>query len=153
MIEKGTVLERVGDRIIVKIDRHSACGTCEAQKSSVSCGMNEKREMTLELPNIVGAQEKDIVEIELADAMILKWSALFYGAPLLGLVAGVLAGRSLAQIKAIALPAEPLSALTGIVFLVVALLAVKIYAASSREKPKPKVVRVVSSYFAHKRTS
>lgn len=137
MVENGVVLENRDGKIIVKIERHSACGACKA------CETGEKREMILELEDTLNAQKGDIVEIELDDSAILRGAALFYGVPLLGLMAGILAGKSVAEIAGLPLPTELISALMGLVFLVAALIVVKICGSRNRARYKPKAVRIL----------
>ncbi|MEE8359747.1 MAG: SoxR reducing system RseC family protein [Candidatus Omnitrophota bacterium] len=136
MIEKGTVLEKKESKIIVKIERHSACGGCKA------CETNEKREMTLEIQDTLDAQKGDIVEIELDDFAILRGAVLIYGVPLLGLMTGVLAGKSIAEMAELPLSAELLSVLVGAAFLAVALIAVKIYGTRNKERYKPRAINI-----------
>jgi len=136
MVEKGVVLEKRDGKIIVKIERHSACGSCNA------CETNEKREMTLELQDTLDAQKGDTVEVELDDFAILKGAVFFYGVPLLGLMAGVLAGKFIAEMAELPLPAELLGALTGFVSLAAALTMVKKYGSRNRERYKPRAARI-----------
>ncbi len=142
MTEKGIVLEKRDGKIIVKIERHSACGGCKA------CETNEKREMTLELRDTLDAQKGDTVEIKLDDSAILKGAIFFYGLPLLGLIVGVLAGKSIVEMAELPLPIELTSALAGVAFMAVALIAVKIYGARNRERYKPRTVRILKKWGA-----
>ena len=124
MIEKGVVSDIKEEKLIVNIKRHAACKSCRA------CSMAEDKTMRVELYNNIGASIGDSINIELDDSIVLKGAALFYGAPLLGLILGIFAGRPFNEL---------VSAVTGIVFMAAAFSLIRKISIKNKENFKPKI--------------
>lgn len=135
MIEKGIVSDLKDGKLIISTRRRSACGSCKA------CGMKEGRDMSLELDNTIDARVGDIVNIELDDLVILKGTFLFYGVPLVGLMAGLFLGKILFEKVKAGVPTELLATLLGFFFMIMAYLAVKRRGSFNNKRYKPKVVK------------
>jgi len=87
MTEIGQVVEIKGMDAIVRIERTPACGKCRG------CQLSDKNgDILLTIPNLLGAQVGDFVQIDLESTQILKASAIAYLIPLLALIAGIVAG-------------------------------------------------------------
>ena len=135
MVEKGIVADSKDGKIIVNLKRHPACGSCKA------CNMRDSREMALELENTIGAQKGQSVDIELDDLVILKGACLLYGVPLLGLGLGIFTGKIIADTVKTTFSTEIISALSGILFLSAALIAVRRYNLNNKKKYKPRLIK------------
>ncbi|NMB41247.1 MAG: SoxR reducing system RseC family protein [Firmicutes bacterium] len=92
----GQVMKLTGkDTALVKVRQHHACAGCGA------CGRvfgdPEQRDiLTVEVDNPIGAKEGQLVCLEIGESEMLFAAVLLYLVPLLGLLAGLFAGRSLA---------------------------------------------------------
>ncbi len=87
MKEFGVVTRADRDKIEVKVDRRSTCGSCR------SCDMMEQEEKhVFELPNTVGADVGDTVVLEMKSKGFLRAVSILYGVPLIALIIGVTLG-------------------------------------------------------------
>ena len=133
MVEQGIVSDIKDGKLIVNIRRHPACGSCKA------CKMAEDRFMEIEFENTIGAHKGDMVNIELDDFVILKGALLFYAAPLAGLIFGIFIGGMAAKKMHLYLPAEAVSALSGIIIMLIIFLAVRRHNLANKKRYKPKI--------------
>ncbi len=87
MKEKGIVIKAKDDKVLVKIERRSACDRCEQ-----SCGLagdsNSKQDMYVEVANTVQAEPGDEVWLDMGDKEIRGAAFLVYGFPILALILG-----------------------------------------------------------------
>jgi sigma-E factor negative regulatory protein RseC len=95
--------------------------------------------MTLELENTIGASRGDKVKVELEDAAIIKGAALFYLAPLIGLMAGIFIGKYIAQSSGQAHGVEIKAAVSGIIAMLVTFLGIRRYSSFSKARYKPRI--------------
>ena len=135
MREEGVVVGIKDGRLIVNIRRHPACGSCKA------CSMAEDKIMKIEFENTINAQKGDRVNLELDDFVILKGAILFYGAPLLGLILGIFIGGIFAKKIDLAMPDEVVSALFGIMIMLITFIAVRKYNLVNKKMYKPKITK------------
>lgn len=133
MVEEGVVTEVKDGRLIVNIRRHPACGSCRA------CGIAEDRVMKLELENTINARKGDRVNLELDDFIILKGAFLFYALPLLGLILGLFIGKIFSKNIDSVLPEEAVSALFGIIVMVITFMAIRRHNLANKEKYRLKI--------------
>lgn len=95
MVREQGVVERVkGGKALLRIERTSACATCESRGS---CEMGPGKKMMVEVTNDLGARTGDRVEVSVPTGSILKLSLLVYLFPILSLIAGAYAGGECAQ--------------------------------------------------------
>lgn len=95
MVRELGVVERVkGGKALLRIERTSACATCESRGS---CEMGPDKKMMVEVTNSLGASEGDRVEVSVPSGSIIKLSLLVYLFPILALIAGAYAGGEWAQ--------------------------------------------------------
>ncbi len=120
MAEIATVIEKNGGKIVGSLTRKDACSGCHA----CSVGGNED-EMIITALNSCGADIGDKVSIELTTDVMLKATFIMYGIPLVTLFTGFLLGSYLAP--DFGMNADILGFMTGITFLVVTLICIKIY--------------------------
>lgn len=89
MKEYAQVIDVEGDNAVVLVRRTSACGKCGA------CGMGNKDELRLTLPNIVKAKTGDFVLLDLTSGKALNAALIAYGFPLLMMIVGAILGSKL----------------------------------------------------------
>ncbi|MCK8059028.1 MULTISPECIES: SoxR reducing system RseC family protein [unclassified Fusibacter] len=80
----GQVVELDHDMAVVAMRKHTACGDCGA------CQLGEENmETTVNVLNPIDAQPGDFVEIDMADADVLRAAFLVYIIPLAALLLGI----------------------------------------------------------------
>jgi sigma-E factor negative regulatory protein RseC len=80
----GQIVGLDHDMAIVALRKHTACGDCGA------CQLGEENmETTVNVLNPIQAQTGDFVEIDMADADVLKAAFLVYIIPLIALLSGI----------------------------------------------------------------
>lgn len=86
MKELGQVISLDGKNAIVRVNRSSACGTCNA------CGMgcDDKKFIDLTVLNTVNAVEKDIVELDMETPNLLLGAFIMYGIPLITMLSAIM---------------------------------------------------------------
>ena len=80
MVEEGIVSGLSGDKIVVRITRHPACGSCRL------CSKIEKKFMQLELENSMNAGIGDKILLSLDDAVVVKAAFTAYVLPVVFLL-------------------------------------------------------------------
>ena len=122
MIEEQATVIAVSDELAeVATTRHSACGSCAA---SSGCGTSfPQRRLTFRLHNRIDARVGDTVIVGLNEGALQRSSLLLYGLPLVGLLAGAIAGEQVAA--ALAGPSELGGVLGGLSGLIAALWGVR----------------------------
>lgn len=89
MREEGTVVSLDGDSAQVRIARRHSCDGCKV------CAPLAPGEMILDARNLAGARPGERVAIEIAGPDPLLAATLVYMLPILGLIAGCVAGTAL----------------------------------------------------------
>jgi sigma-E factor negative regulatory protein RseC len=92
--EQGVVEEVSGRKATVRVEKSSACATCQSRES---CQEGSGREMIIEVPNEIGAATGDRVEISIPSGSFLILSLLVYILPVTALIAGAAAGGAVAR--------------------------------------------------------
>lgn len=103
--ERGIVEGLSADKAIVRIERSSACSTCESRGS---CQALNEREFRIEVKNDLNALAGDVVEISMASGSVFRASMAVYFLPVMGLLLGALAGGALAGAWQVHPTASPL---------------------------------------------
>jgi len=91
LTETARVISRDGNRVVLELQRGSACGHCEM---SQGCGTGAlgrllgKRLRPLVIETEKDCQPGDEVELALPEASLVRASLLVYGLPLLGMLLG-----------------------------------------------------------------
>ena len=119
-------------RAIVVIQRAEACHSCSAKGACQTLG-GKTQDMTLVLENTLDVKPGDQVILSMAEASVIKASAVLYLIPAIGLVGGALLGWS--QSTALGMGSDPASILGAAVGLVVGFVATKLVAGSMSKKP------------------
>ncbi len=84
LAEVGQVIERKGNLVVVRLERHDACSSCRACIAGI-----DPKEMLLEATNACGAKEGDLVGITLEQSNFLKAVLIMYTIPLIALLMGL----------------------------------------------------------------
>jgi len=92
--EKGIVEEVSGRNAVIRIEKTSACATCQSRES---CGEASGKDMIIEVANELGAGRGDRIEISIPSGSFLMLSLLVYILPVAALIAGALAGGAFAR--------------------------------------------------------
>ena len=95
MVKEQGVIEKIeNQKAFVRIQKTSACDHC---KSRGSCDVS-KRDMIVEVDNIIQAKVGDVIELSMPEGAVMKLSILVYLLPILALLIGAFIGDYLAQI-------------------------------------------------------
>ena len=92
--ETAVVMGRAGSKAQVRIERSEACEGCHACSSLAEAG----RYLVTEVEDALGSTPGDIVKIRTNAPEPMKASLLLFGFPLVMLIAGYIAGSSLAPV-------------------------------------------------------
>ncbi|MFW5787814.1 MAG: SoxR reducing system RseC family protein [Halanaerobiales bacterium] len=87
MEELAQVVENKGDKVLIKVERHSSCSSCE-KDCALSGYSHESDEIEFEIENVLKADVGDIVRIEMQEKPLVVASLLVYIFPLVGLIGG-----------------------------------------------------------------
>lgn len=138
--ERGIVEKTSTEKAMVRIERTSACATCESRSS---CHVQNNREFVVEVDNEMGAGAGDVVEISMPSSSVIRASLAVYFLPVLGLILGALSGGVLAA----ALHMEEMTASLagGGAGLVLSVIVLKRLDSSVRSRPdySPRMTRVL----------
>ncbi len=87
MNRTGIVIERLKDKAVVELLKHTACGDCGA------CHLgDENKHITITCDNKLGANIGEKVEVELSFSEVLSAAFIMYTIPLFALLVGVFGG-------------------------------------------------------------
>ena len=120
MNEYGQVVKTEGDKALVLFKRTSACGKCRA------CGMlSNQTEITVEVPNDLGARTGQLVEVNIVMKKAIRASAIAYVFPLFMLVLGAVLGWLLTEVWAVFENTDITMALCALIFTALSFLLLK----------------------------
>jgi sigma-E factor negative regulatory protein RseC len=141
--ETGTVIELKGpSTAIVLCQKGSFCEQCAALDA---CRMgDDNTSMQVEAHNTVAAEVGDRVVLSVSSKTFLTSSFVVYIVPIIFLLIGGLIGQYIGETVITDLPAQLLSALFGVSFLVGAFLTIRVGSrALKREYYLPRIVRIL----------
>ena len=92
--EQGIVEEVSGRNVVIRIEKTSACATCQSRES---CGEASGKDMIIEVANELGVGKGDRIEISIPSGSFLMLSLLVYILPVAALIAGAFAGGAFAR--------------------------------------------------------
>ncbi|MBW1955220.1 MAG: SoxR reducing system RseC family protein [Deltaproteobacteria bacterium] len=139
----GLVVKTFDDRTAeIMADKQSACGGCQDTRKCKSCLSGSDKVVSL-VQNLASAAPGDVVEIQHTQAALWESAALFYGVPVLGLLAGAFIGGSAAN--GWGMDESAGAAAAGIAGLILGLLVVVFSSktAFGRRRWIPRIVRVI----------
>jgi sigma-E factor negative regulatory protein RseC len=111
MPRHGIILELLGDKALISTHKRGVCGDCPDRPTcALETAMAEDLPEKVLARNPVRAIPGDLVEFDLPEGAELKLSFLVWVVPVIGIVAGGLAGPSL---LAALLPDRDLAAMAG----------------------------------------
>jgi sigma-E factor negative regulatory protein RseC len=95
--EAGVVTETLPEgKVMVRIRRAEACGSCEAKGACAAFGGNTE-DITLIVENTLDAEIGDEVVLELSEGAVIKASAAVYLVPAVNLILGGLVGVGVSE--------------------------------------------------------
>ncbi|MFQ5900579.1 MAG: SoxR reducing system RseC family protein [Thermodesulfobacteriota bacterium] len=144
MIEEGIVVDCKVDKTLVKVEKGSECKGClsiEICKPST-----DKAGMVVTVLNPLSAKKGDRVLISVDTRGLLKVSLMIYIFPLISFIAGILLGERFGQALVPWINRDILSAITGIIMLLMAFVVIRGYGNKwSRDKNRlPRITRVIT---------
>ncbi len=92
--EEGIIEKTSNNKAMVSMQQSSACASCS---SKGGCRVSSDQQVMIEVVNDLHAKVGDRVEISMGSGSLLKVSFFVYFIPILALIAGALAGDSLAR--------------------------------------------------------
>ena len=140
--ESGTIIEiRDGGVAVVQCCRNSACHHCP---SAAACHLGDDRQtMLVEALNVAGGQLHDEVKVVTSTRNFLQSSFMLYIIPVLGLIAGAILGQMLGENLAARIDPSLLSALLGLLGLILAFVGVRALTRSwRREHYMPRIIAI-----------
>jgi len=123
MNEYGQVVKTENKKALVMFRRTSACGKCQA------CGMlSGQNEITVEVPNDLGAREGQLVEVNIVMKKAIRASAIAYVFPLVMLILGAVLGWLLTDLWNVFANRDVTMALCALIFAALSFLLLKLAA-------------------------
>jgi len=141
MITEQGIIERLsGSKAVVRIQKSSACAACQSRGSCMEASGGD---MVVEIPNELGAEEGDFVEVSIPTGSFLTLSLLVYLFPVAALIFGAVAGGGLAQ--AIQMNGTVLSIAGGVIGIGIAFYVLKRFDRSARAQKdfQPRMTRIL----------
>ncbi len=120
-MEKARVLEIHGNKAVIEADGGGDCSVCSARHVCLSLGGTSRR-ITVE--NSLGVKPGDMVEFVIAEKGIVLSSLIVYGIPIIGMMAGVIAGSVV--LTPLGLDSDASGALGGLAGITLSLLIIKL---------------------------
>lgn len=90
--EVGTVIETWGNMARVLVKRNLACDYCSSRSCCASLRGDLKR---VDISNVIGVREGQLVKIGISPKAVLKASFILYMVPILALIIGAMLGDNL----------------------------------------------------------
>ncbi len=94
--DRGLVIARQGDVVVVRLQPRDGCASCSLTQFCVGSKESSPTVRVTAPPEIA---QGDLVEVSLDDSLILKASAIMYGIPLAAFLAGVLGGYGFSSLE------------------------------------------------------
>lgn len=136
MKQTGVVIGLDGNKAMIKMQRHTACGDCGACQVS-----KNQLNVTLEAENAVGAKTGDFVEIDMETMDFLSAVILVYLFPLIALIVGIFAGYYGVRFLGFAdLTAQGIGAVIGIIAAALTYLVIRLNEEKLKGKKKYKPI-------------
>jgi sigma-E factor negative regulatory protein RseC len=120
MNSNGIVVELMGDRAKVKLQKHAACGDCGACQHG-----HENMEIVVEALNQANASEGDYVVLDLETANVLGAAFIVYVIPLIAFLISMFFTKTIMEMTGMMNKVELVSALMGFVAMGVTFLIIK----------------------------
>ncbi len=121
MKQTGMIIDKKENMATLKMQRHSACGSCGG------CGMGkEKGNIMIEALNKIDADIGDFVEVDIEAPNLLKGAFIAYVIPLAFLLGGMLGGNVVLKGIQYNGNIEMGSALIGLILMAITFLIIKI---------------------------
>ncbi|MEJ8554886.1 SoxR reducing system RseC family protein [Tepidibacter sp. Z1-5] len=121
MRQTGVVVSTNENIAILKMQRHSACGSCGG------CGMGSEnsKNMQIQAVNRIGATKGDFVEVDISTPNVLKAAAIAYVIPLMVLFVGIVISSKVLTAINYRSNVETMSAIIGAFLMSIAFMIIK----------------------------
>ncbi len=86
----GLIVEKKGETAMVAMRRHEACKKCGGCGGFIN--VDDKDKEKFEVKNPINAKEGQLVNVEVDDAQMLRFSFVLYMLPVIALLVGVFGG-------------------------------------------------------------
>jgi sigma-E factor negative regulatory protein RseC len=135
--DRGLVIARHGDVVMVRLQPQDGCVSCALAQFCVG---SKESSATVRATAPSDIAQGDLVEVSLDDSLILKASAIMYGVPLVAFLTGVLGGYGFSSLAGLSTSLSmALPVVAGFVMLVPG--AILSHRAAVRLNPTATVVR------------
>lgn len=144
IIEKGVIDKISGRKAIVRIQKSSACSSCESRDS---CNVNSGNPMEIEVDNSLKAAEGDRVEVCIPSGTFLALSLYIYFIPVAALMAGAYVGGTFLA-PVFGLGATACSIVLGFLAMGIAFLLLRRFdkTPGANRKYRPRMTRIVTRF-------
>ncbi len=120
----GRVLEAKGDKALVLMKRHTACENCG--RCGGILGGPDVKDSQVEVKNLVGAEQGQLVRVEIEDRTVLLMSFVVYMVPALALVIGLLLGYAAVDYYHLGFNQNLTSAFSGLALMLVTFVGLRL---------------------------
>lgn len=144
--EKGVVDEISGRKAIIRIEKSSACASCESRDS---CDVHQGKPMTIEVNNELKAGQGDRVEVSIPSGTFVILSLYVYLLPVLALMGGAYVGGTLLAPRFHMAP-TPVSIVIGFMAMAVTYFFLRRFDKTplANAKYRPRMMRIVERFQA-----
>lgn len=128
--------------MVIKAERTSSCDSCASRET---CATGSGKDMFIEAENTLGVKTGDRVIFTIGKGSVVKAGLLLYLFPVISFIVGVVLGATVGKSLLPSQNPDLVSGLTGVAFLVIAFIGLKIYSRALARKSsfRPQVLRVV----------
>ncbi len=143
---RAKVIRNEGRWSRVEVHRSTMCDGCNMEHDACAAGLEGERTTTALAENLAGANEGDLVELELDEGVMLWGTVLIYLTPLAGMLLAILGGLYLRSRLGWRIDENLLAAIAGVIGLLAGLAVVRVISQRSRyfSRGRPRISRVVS---------
>lgn len=142
VLEEGVVIEVKNDGVLVQPDRSERCEGC----STAFCSTSESGDLIIEASDPVGVRVGQRIRLAIQEKVLIGYSFLLYGVPLLSLLAGAFGGTLLGSALGLDRGAGALGVLAGIGLTIGSFYFVKGYVQSheNTKSYRPVVIEILA---------
>jgi len=142
--ERGVIDKISGRKATIRIQKSSACSSCESRDS---CDVHGGNPMEIEVDNHLKAGEGDRVEVSVPSGTFLALSLYVYFIPVVALIAGAYVGGTFLA-PGLGLSATPCSIVLGFLAMGITFLLLRLYdkTPGANRKYRPRMTRIVTRF-------
>jgi len=142
--ERGVIDKISGRKAIIRIQKSSACSSCESRDS---CDVHGGNPMEIEVDNHLKAGEGDQVEVSIPSGTFLALSLYVYFIPVVALIGGAYVGGTFLA-PGLGLSATPCSIVLGFLSMGITFLLLRRFdkTPGANRKYRPRMTRIVTRF-------